>query len=133
MLKKKRYFMLIIPVALAAVIWGYSFWSSPWKSATFTLSNNAHEYTVFEENLESGKDIIVRLDMKPGAEGKGRLILLMPDSRQVEWIDGYQQTRRQLNIKSDQNGEYKLLLITASHGEQDGKTYPEIEVDWFFR
>jgi len=130
---KKRYIITVISAVLVLSYMWHLNGRTPWNGANFVLSGSIEEYTVFDQYLEQGHKIVTRLDTKPGAEEKGKLVLVSPDNRTIEWINGYQQTKEQLEIKTERAGRYQLILITLPYESVGDKTLPEIEVNWRVR
>ncbi|KAB3529417.1 hypothetical protein [Alkaliphilus serpentinus] len=130
---RKNKFLLVIGMAVALIL--IYFWNpihSPWESVTYPLTEKAEEYVIFQDSLKRGTEITCRLDLKSGAEDKGKLTLVLPNGEEIQWTEGYQQTGRQLKMKASQSGEYLLILSTSPIDNTQGISPPEVEVDWFF-
>ncbi|MGM0640860.1 MAG: hypothetical protein ACQESN_05510 [Thermotogota bacterium] len=126
--KKHGFFIVII--ILFVVIFSITVISSKdrvWKGKTYFFD----EYTkiVFEENLEQGDNLTIRLDSKILKDTDVFLELHTPEDI-IRWDKKFKETRENLNYEVKKNGKYSLLIIFTNKNSENAEA--EVEVNWKF-
>ena len=102
--------------------------NNDWESETYFFD----EYTkvVFEENLEQGDNLTIRLDPKILKDTDVFLELHTPNEM-IRWNEKFKETKENLNYEVKKEGKHSLLIIFTNKNSKAAEA--EVEVNWMFK
>ncbi|MFO8060254.1 MAG: hypothetical protein R6U70_06325 [Bacillota bacterium] len=115
--------LVVAGIIIFAAVGGEDYW----RAASFTAAEQAREFAVFEEQLDRGQVLLLRLHLEPGA--RGCLQLQTPDGRKLFWGHMPEHRDEMGRIRVTETGTHRLILIAAAARAGD-RTSVQVEVNW---
>lgn len=75
---QKKALLFAVPLILVFLFIWHAQTGRSWSGGVFFVTQNPEQYVVFDVHLNAGQKLIIRLDAKQGAEGKGKLLFTTP-------------------------------------------------------